>query len=561
MCRRAHRSVRLCRLSLKRIFDRGIVFVPKHPLVLTILDGWGYRAETANNAIALARKPTYDKLLKEFPNTLVRASEHFVGLPDGQMGNSEVGHLNIGAGRIVQMDITRIDAQIASGEFGKNPAIVQAMKRAREGGRQLHLFGLVSDGGVHSHQEHLYALLRIARENGLERVFVHAFMDGRDTLPTSGAGYIAQLEQKMREYGVGRVASINGRYFAMDRDRRWERERKAFDAMVNGKAEGGAYPNAVARIKECYNSGMTDEFLVPFVVTDAAGKPVGQIRDEDVCINFNFRADRARQITRVLARESGLNKEGGRNLEGWEALDETIPRREIPKNLHYVCMTHYDKLYELPVVIPPESLDNILANVLAAHQLRNLRVAETEKFAHVTYFFNGGIETPFPGEDRALIPSLKVATYDLAPEMRAEAIGDTIVKAVNDTAFDLVVANFANADMVGHSGKLEPTIKAIEAVDAQLDRIYKAIKEKSGNWLITADHGNAEMMVDPVSGGPHTAHTTNPVPFIWVGDNADHYRLRTDGSLRDISPTLLNLLQLGLPKEMTGGDMRVPIVK
>jgi 2,3-bisphosphoglycerate-independent phosphoglycerate mutase len=535
--------------------------VPKHPLVLTILDGWGYRAETANNAIALARKPSYDKLLKEFPNTLIRASEHFVGLPDGQMGNSEVGHLNIGAGRIVQMDITRIDAQIAAGEFGKNPEIVRAMQRAREGGRQLHLFGLVSDGGVHSHQEHLYALLRIAKENGLDRVFVHAFMDGRDTLPTSGAGYIAALEQKMREYGVGKVASINGRYFAMDRDRRWERERKAFDAMVNGKAEGGAYPNAVARIKECYNSGMTDEFLVPFVVTDAAGKPTGQIRDEDVCINFNFRADRARQITRVLARESGLNKNGGRDLEGWEALDETIPRREIPKNLHYLCMTRYDKLYELPVVIPPESMDNILANILSAHQLRNLRVAETEKFAHVTYFFNGGIETPFPGEDRVMCPSLKVATYDLAPEMRAECIGDTIVKAINDTAFDLVVANFANADMVGHSGKLEPTIKAIEAVDAQLGRIFKAVKEKSGNWLITADHGNAEMMVDPATGGPHTAHTTNPVPFIWVGENADHYRLRTDGSLRDISPTILNLLDLGLPKEMTGGDMRVAIAK
>jgi 2,3-bisphosphoglycerate-independent phosphoglycerate mutase len=535
--------------------------VPKHPLVLTILDGWGYRAETANNAIALARKPTYDKLLKEFPNTLIRASEHFVGLPDGQMGNSEVGHLNIGAGRIVQMDITRIDMQIATGEFQKNPAIVKAMQRAREAGRQLHLFGLVSDGGVHSHQEHLYALLRTAHENGLQRVFVHAFMDGRDTGPTSGAGFIEKLEQKMREYGVGKLASISGRYYAMDRDRRWERERKAFDAMVNGKAEGGAYPNPVARIKECYNSGTTDEFLIPFVVTDAAGKPVGQIRDEDVCINFNFRSDRARQITRVLARESGLNKNGGRNLEGWESLDEQIPRSEIPKNLHYLCMTQYDKLYELPLINPPESIDNILANVLSQHNLRNLRVAETEKFAHVTYFFNGGIEVPFPGEERVLCPSLKVATYDLAPEMRAECIGDAIVKAINDTAFDLVVANFANADMVGHSGKLEPTIKACEAVDAQLGRIFKAIKEKNGSWLITADHGNAELMVDPVTGGPHTAHTTNPVPMIYVAEDAPHYRLRTDGSLRDISPTLLSLLNLGLPKEMTGGDLRTPIVK
>jgi 2,3-bisphosphoglycerate-independent phosphoglycerate mutase len=535
--------------------------VPKRPLVLTILDGWGYRAETANNAIAMARKPAYDKLLREFPNTLIRASEHFVGLPDGQMGNSEVGHLNIGAGRIVQMDITRIDMAIATGEFPKNPAIVQAMQHAREGGRQLHLFGLVSDGGVHSHQEHLYALLRIARENKLERVFVHAFMDGRDTSPTSGAGYIAALEQKMREYGVGKVASINGRYYAMDRDKRWERERKAYDAMVNGKAEGGAWPDPVARIKENYNNGITDEFLIPFVVVDPAGKPVGQIRDEDVCINFNFRADRARQITRVLARESGLNKNGGRDLEGWEALDQTIPRSAIPKNLHYVCMTQYDKLYELPLINLPESMDNILANILSEHQLRNLRVAETEKFAHVTYFFNGGIEKPFPGEDRALIPSLKVATYDLAPEMKAEAIGDAVVKATNDTAFDLIVVNFANADMVGHSGKLEPTIKAIEAVDAQLGRIYKAVRERNGSWLITADHGNAEMMVDPVTGGPHTAHTTNPVPMIYVSEDATQYRLRPDGSLRDISPTLLNLLNLGLPRQMTGGDLRVPVTK
>jgi len=532
-----------------------------HPLVLTILDGWGYRAEAQNNAIALARKPAYDKLLKEFPNTLIRASEHFVGLPDGQMGNSEVGHLNIGAGRIVQMDITRIDALIASGEFSKNPAIATAMRKAREQGRQLHLLGLLSDGGVHSHQEHLYALLRVARELGVERVFVHAFMDGRDTGPTSGAKYIAQLEQKMREYGVGKLASVSGRYYAMDRDRRWERERKAFDAMVCGKAEGGAYANAVARIKESYNSGTTDEFMVPFVVTDGAGKPIGAIRDDDVCINFNFRADRARQITRVLARESGLNKQGGRNLDSWEALDEIIPRNEIPSGLHYVCMTQYDKLYELPMAILPESMENILANLLAANQMRNLRVAETEKFAHVTYFFNGGIEAPFPGEDRELVPSLKVATYDLAPAMRAEGIADVVVKAVNDTAFDLVVVNFANADMVGHSGRLEPTIRAVEAVDAQLARIYKAVRERNGSWLITADHGNAEMMVDPATGGPHTAHTTNPVPLIYVSEEANRYRLRTDGALRDISPTLLSILKLNSPKQMTGRDLREPIVK
>ena len=533
----------------------------RHPLVLTILDGWGYSPKVDNNAIALARKPTYDKLLADYPNTLIRASEHFVGLPDGQMGNSEVGHLNIGAGRIVQMDITRIDLLIAKDEFTNFPPVVEAMKRARDGGHALHLIGLLSDGGVHSHQEHLYALLRAAKIHGVEKVFVHAFMDGRDTLPTSGAGYIAKLQQKMSEYGIGKLASVSGRYWAMDRDKKWDRERKAFEAMVAGKAEGGATSNPVAKMEERYNNGVTDEFTIPFVVTDEAGKPNGVIRDEDVVININYRADRARQITRVLARESGLNAQGGRNLDAWEALDEVIPRSEIPKNLYYLCMTQYDKSYSLPMIILPESMDNLLANVLGKANLRNLRVAETEKYAHVTYFFNGGIETPFPGEDRTLIQSKKVATYDLAPEMSAEGIGDTIVNAINDTAFDLVVANFANADMVGHSGQLLPTIKAVEAVDAQLTRIYKAIREKGGSWLITADHGNAEQMVDPGTGGPHTAHTTNPVPMIYVGSEANRYTLRSNGSLRDISPTLINLLHLGLPGEMTGGDLRVPIVK
>jgi 2,3-bisphosphoglycerate-independent phosphoglycerate mutase len=530
-------------------------------LVLTILDGWGYSPHVANNAIALARKPTYDKLLAEYPNTLIRASEHFVGLPDGQMGNSEVGHLNIGAGRMVRMDITRIDALIAADEFTTYPAIAKAMQRALEGDRQLHLIGLLSDGGVHAHQEHLFALLRAAHAHGVKRVFVHAFLDGRDTLPTSGAGYVAKLQKKMADYGVGKLASVSGRYYAMDRDRKWDRELKAFSAMCNGNAEGGATSDPVALIKDRYNNGITDEFTIPFVVTDAAGKPNGLIRDEDVVINFNYRADRARQITRVLTRESGLNQAGGRNLDAWESLDEVIPRSEIPKKLYYLCMTQYDKAYSLPLVILPESMDNILANILGQAQLRNLRIAETEKYAHVTYFFNGGIETPFPGEDRTLIQSKKVATYDLAPEMSAEGIGDTIVSAIHDTAFDLIIANFANADMVGHSGQLLPTIKAVETVDAQLTRIYKALREKGGSWLITADHGNAEQMVDPVSGGPHTAHTTNPVPMIYVGEEANKYTLRPDGSLRDISPTLINLLELNLPREMTGGDLRVPITK
>jgi 2,3-bisphosphoglycerate-independent phosphoglycerate mutase len=531
------------------------VSVAKRPIVLTILDGWGYRAETANNAIALARKPTYDKLLREFPNTLLHASDHFVGLPDGQMGNSEVGHLNIGAGRIVRMDITRIDALIASGEFFRHSTIVEAMQRARK--TQLHLFGLVSDGGVHSHQEHLYALLKTAKLQGVEKVFVHAFMDGRDTLPTSGAGYLAALEKKLREFG-GKLATVSGRYYAMDRDRRWEREKKAFDAMVKGTAEGGAYRDAIARMKESYNNGVTDEFIIPFVVTDEHGKPNGAIRDDDVCVMFNYRADRARQITRVLARNSGLSKEGGRELPSWEELDATLPRAEIPSGLHYVCMTQYDKNFTLPVIIPPESMENLLANMMAQASLRNLRVAETEKYAHVTYFFNGGIEKPFPGEDRVLVPSQKVATYDLAPEMSAEGIADAVIKAVNDAAFDVVVVNFANSDMVGHSGKLEPTIKAVETVDAQLGRIYQAMKQRGGGaWLITADHGNAELMVDPGTGGPHTAHTTNPVPFIYVAEDADRYSVRPDGSLRDISPTILALLDIGLPKQMTGGDMRV----
>lgn len=534
--------------------------IRKRPLVLTILDGWGYRAQTENNAIALARKPTFDKLLAEYPNTLIQASEQFVGLPGGQMGNSEVGHLNLGAGRIVKMDITRIDDLVSSNAILNDPMVVKAMKRAREG-RQLHLMGLLSDGGVHSQQHHLYALLRAAREHGVEKVFVHAFMDGRDTSPTGGAAYLSQLEQKMREYGVGKIASVSGRYYAMDRDKHWEREIKAFDAMVKGKPEGGLYADPIARVKELYSNGTTDEFIVPFTVVDGSGKPVGLIRDEDVCININFRADRARQITRVLARNSGLNKQGGRDLPGADDLDNTIPRNEVPKDLLFICMTQYDKLFDLPLIIQPESMDNLLANMFAQANLRNLRIAETEKYAHVTYFFNGGIETPFPGEDRVLIPSKKVATYDLAPEMSAEAIADSVIKAVNDTAFDLVVVNFANADMVGHSGMLEPTVKAIEYVDYQLGRVYQAIKENGGSWLITADHGNAEQMVDPVTGGPHTAHTTNPVPFILVSDAGKNFGLRSDGSLRDISPTILSMLNLGLPKQMTGGDIRVPLAK
>src|SRR6266536_137909 len=525
------------------------------PLVLIILDGWGYRAETKANAIALARKPTYDRLLREYPNTLIHTSGPFVGLPEGQMGNSEVGHLNIGAGRIVHMDITRIDLMIQNGEFFSHPVLVDAMKHARTG--KLHLFGLVSDGGVHSRQEHLYALLKMARQQGVDRVFVHAFMDGRDTLPTNGAGYLDQLQQKMREYNTGKIASVNGRYYAMDRDRRWERIAKAYNAMVFADGEGDKATDPVQGMKDSYNKGVTDEFVIPFVCTDIRGQAVATIRDEDSCICFNFRADRVRQITRALTRNSGLNEKGGSDLPGADDLDATIPRDRLPRNLHYVCMTRYDKNFSLPVVIPPESMANILANVMGGMKMRNLRVAETEKYAHVTYFFNGGVEQPFPGEDRVLVPSPKVATYDLKPEMSAAGVAAAVVKAMNDGTFDVMIVNFANADMVGHSGKIEPTVKAVETVDACLGEIEKAVRAKGGAMLITADHGNAEMMIDPATGGPHTAHTTNPVPFIVVAENSKQFTFRSGGSLRDISPTILGMLGLPEPKDMTGKDLRV----
>jgi 2,3-bisphosphoglycerate-independent phosphoglycerate mutase len=432
------------------------------------------------------------------------------------------------------------------------------MKNARSGGRRLHLCGLLSDGGVHSHQNHLYALLRMARQSGVDRVFVHCFMDGRDTLPTNGAAYIEQLQQKMRETGAGKLVTVSGRYYAMDRDKKWDRELKTFNAMVQGKAEGGEYVDAVQGVKQSYNRGVTDEFVVPFVCVDNRGEPLATVRDEDSVINFNFRADRARQITRCLARESGLTAQGGRDLPDAEALDAAMPRDRVPKNLKYVCMTQYDKQFTLPFVVQPDALKNILANVMAEHNLRNLRVAETEKYAHVTYFFNGGVEKPFPGEDRVLVPSPKVATYDLKPEMSAAGIAETVVKAANDSAFDVVIVNFANADMVGHSGKIPPTIQAVETVDACLGEIYKAVKQRGGAMLITADHGNAEMMIDPATGGPHTAHTTNPVPFIVVSEDSQKFSLRADGSLQDISPTVLGMLGFSQPKEMTGHDLRVP---
>jgi 2,3-bisphosphoglycerate-independent phosphoglycerate mutase len=527
------------------------------PLVLTILDGWGYAPASNSNAISLARKPNYDKLLREFPNTLVQTSGRAVGLPAGQMGNSEVGHLNIGAGRVVYMDQTKIDVMIESGEFFSHPVLLAAMKHAKTNGRKLHIFGLVSDGGVHSNDTHLYALLKMAKMQGVDRTYVHAFTDGRDTLPTSGAGYLEKLQQKMREYGIGKIASVSGRYYAMDRDRRWPRVKLASDAMVHGKS-AQTFIDPVQGIKQSYSNDVTDEFIVPFVVVGNDGNPVATIGDEDACICFNFRADRVRQITRVLARNSGLTKQDGRDLEDWEALDLEIPRDTMPKRLHYVCMTEYDKRFTLPIVVPPQSMNNILANVLADAGIRNLRVAETEKYAHVTYFFNGGIEKPFSGEDRILVPSQKVATYDLAPEMSAQGIADTVAKAIGDTAFEVVIVNFANADMVGHSGKIEPTVKGVETVDACLGQIYNTVRQRGGSMIVTADHGNAEQMVDPVSGGPQTAHTTNPVPFILIGEDAGLYSLRHDGALQDVAPTVLGLLDLQQPKDMGGNDLRLP---
>ncbi len=531
----------------------------RKPLILTILDGWGVRTETHGNAIALARKPTYDMLLREYPNTVIRASEHFVGLPDGQMGNSEVGHLNLGAGRVVRMDISRIDAMIASGEFFRDPLLVGEISATMQRGRAVHLLGLLSDGGVHSHQRHLYALLKLCAELKAERVFIHAFLDGRDTMPTSSAGHIAALEQQMRQIGVGRLASCSGRYYAMDRDLKWDREALTFNAMVKGNAEGRTAPDAEAFVRDSYNNGVTDEFIRPFVCVNAAGEAVTTVQDDDLCICFNYRSDRVRQITRLLARNvaGGLTKQDARDLPKADELDLEIPRVSVPQNLRYISMTQYDPKFTLPMVILPESMDNLLANVMANHELRNLRVAETEKYAHVTYFFNGGIEKPFSGEEREVVQSQKVATYDLAPEMSARGICDVVLKAIDDTAFDVVVVNFANADMVGHSGKMEPTIKGVETVDACLGEIYSALKRNGGQWLITADHGNAEMLIDPVTGGPHTAHTTNPVPLIAVTEAGKQFRLREHGSLRDLSPTMLAMLGLELPKEMTGGDLRV----
>ena len=495
------------------------------PLILTILDGWGHSPAIEGNAIALAKKPNYDQLLREFPNTLVNTSGPHVGLPEGQMGNSEVGHLNIGAGRVVHMDVTRIDLMIASGELFENPLLLDLMRYAREG-RRLHLMGLCSDGGVHSLQEHLYAILRMAKKEKVESVFIHCFMDGRDTPPESGIGYIRELQQKLREIGVGEIASISGRYYAMDRDKRWERIEKAYDAMVLGQAHKAADP--VEIMQRSYEKGITDEFVEPATIAGKNNEPIGLIRDGDGCFFFNYRADRGREMTEFLNQK---------------------------KSLKFGTMTQYDKSLNVPMVISREPLNNIMGYVCQELNWKNLRIAETEKYAHVTYFFNGGIEKPFGGEEREMVPSPKVATYDLMPQMSADGITEKVLDAMGRRDFDVIVMNFANADMVGHSGKLEPTIKAVEKIDECLGQIWQRLKEKNGRWIITADHGNAETMIDPVTKGPHTYHTTNPVPFILVDDSKE--KLRPGGALQDVAPTILGVLGEKQPKDMTGRDLRI----
>jgi 2,3-bisphosphoglycerate-independent phosphoglycerate mutase len=451
------------------------------------------------------------------------------------MGNSEVGHLNIGAGRVIYMDVTRIDRMIASGEFFNNPVLLDSMRHAKT--HRLHLMGLCSDGGVHSLLTHLYALLEMAKKQNVEHVFVHCFMDGRDTPPESGAGFIEQTQKQARQIGIGKIASVSGRYYAMDRDKRWDRVERALGAMVLGNGEKSEDP--VAAMKRSYERGVTDEFVEPVTIVDAHKQPVGLIRNDDACLFFNYRADRGREMTMAL-------------------MDPTLDkpsRSAAPKNLHYTTMTEYDKSFRVPFVLPREHPNNILADVMAQLNWKNLRVAETEKYAHVTYFFNGGNEKPYPGENREMVPSPKVATYDLKPEMSAQGVTDVVLKAIEKREFDIIVMNYANADMVGHSGKMAPTVLAVEAVDAGLGQIYDALRRTGGTWMITADHGNAETMIDPITKGPHTYHTTNPVPFVLVSDS--RVMLRSSGSLQDIAPTILGFLDEKQPKEMTGRDLRL----
>jgi 2,3-bisphosphoglycerate-independent phosphoglycerate mutase len=512
--------------------------MPRSPLVLIVLDGWGLRERRDHNAIALARTPVYSELLARYPRTALIASGEPVGLPPGQMGNSEVGHMNMGAGRVVYQDLTRIDKSIRDGDFFRNPPLVAAMEPCRDDRRALHLIGLVSNGGVHSHQQHLHALVDLARQQGVSQLFVHAITDGRDTSPTGAARYLPLLEKKMADAGLGRIATVSGRYYAMDRDKRWDRTERAYDAITLGRAPETA-PTAAELVERAYAAGVTDEFIPPGVVVDPAGQPVGVLQDGDSVIFFNFRADRARQLTRALAFDA---------FDGFE--------RKARRKVSYTTMTEYDQTYNLPLAFPTQSFTGNFAEALVSAGLANLRLAETEKYAHVTYFFNCGEERPYQAEERVLVPSPKVATYDLMPQMSAIGIADTLVADLEARRHDVVICNFANADMVGHTGILEAAVTAVQTLDTCLGRIVTALHQAGGVALVTADHGNAEQMWDDELNSPHTAHTSNPVPLILVDERARGVRLRDGGWLRDIAPTMLGLLEVDLPAEMTGRDLR-----
>ena len=503
-------------------------------VLLAVLDGWGLRDGRDGNAIAQARIPTMESLYSRYAWTRLAASGGRVGLPRGQMGNSEVGHFNLGTGRVVQQDLTRIDQAIETGRFDGNSSLRSVMQTARQ--TALHLVGLVSNGGVHSHIRHLLALLRLARNEHVEKVWIHAILDGRDASPVAGVQYLEQLQDAARRLGTGGLASVGGRYYAMDRDNRWDRVEKAYRCMVEGRGEQG-WRNPIQGLEESYRSGVRDEFVKPFPVVDALGHPVAPMDSGHAAIFFNFRADRARQLTDSLT----------------EVDFRAFPRNRAPMT-HFLTMTRYRHDWALPVAFPPLPVRSTLAEILSAHGVSNLRLAETEKYAHVTYFFNGGVEAPPEGETRVMIPSPKVATYDLQPWMSAAEITDRLLCELDRGVFPAIVVNFANADMVGHTGDLAATVQAVEAVDSCLGRIYRKIRKTGGVMLATADHGNAELMVDAKTGQPHTAHTSHPVPFILV-DPQHRSALRSGGALEDVAPTLLKYLGLPQPKEMTGRSL------
>jgi 2,3-bisphosphoglycerate-independent phosphoglycerate mutase len=502
--------------------------------VLMILDGYGLSDEIEGNAIAKAETPNMDKLMATYSFQKGSASGMDVGLPEGQMGNSEVGHTNIGAGRVVYQELTRITKAIEDTDFFENSALLAAMKNCVDKDSALHLLGLLSDGGVHSHNIHLYAALEMAKRQGLKKVYVHAFLDGRDTPPTSGNGYLAELELIIKNLGIGEVATVMGRYYAMDRDTQWDRVQKAYDAMTLGK--GKKADSAKECMDATYTEGVNDEFVVPTVITKD-DEPVGVVSGGDSVVFFNFRPDRAREITRAFCDP---------NFDGFQ-------RQVVPAPLHYVCFTDYDPtIPNKTVAFEGQTMDNTLGEYLSAQGLKQLRLAETTKYAHVTFFFNGGVEEPYPGEDRILIPTPSVATFDLQPEMSAYGITDALVEAITSQQYDLIIVNYANADMVGHTGIMPAAIKAVEAVDICIGRALDAILSVDGQMLICADHGNSDKMIDLQTGEPFTAHTTNPVPFILVNYKKD---LEPGGKLCDIAPTLLEMLALPKPPEMTGRSL------